>query len=134
MILEVNIKLTNKYFFLLIIYIMNRNFLGSEDLLNTIKDFYSNWTEMLSHLSVEQLGAVAHASSALFILICLFNIISIVYGNIFLDTLKLEEKYPKIGRIIRIRKKFAHFHLILNFSLIIITLLGILYVNYLVLF
>jgi hypothetical protein len=107
--------------------------IGSDDIFTIINNFYTNWNEFLSKLSTEQLGAVAHASSALFILICLFNIMSIVYANFLLDKLNIEEKYPRIGKIIRVRSKFVHFNLFINFSLIIFTLLGILYVNYLVL-
>lgn len=110
----------------------SNNFFGSDDILTIINNFYTNWNEFLSKLSLEQLGAVAHASSALFILFCLFNIMSIVYANFLLDKLKIEEKFPRIGKILRVRSKFVHFNLFINFSLIIFTLLGILYVNYLV--
>ena len=57
---------------------------------------------------------------------------SIVYANFLLDKLKIEEKFPRIGKILRVRSKFVHFNLFINFSLVIFTLLGILYVNYLV--
>jgi hypothetical protein len=80
---------------------------------------------ILSNLTIEQLGAFAHILSALTIFLCLSTVISIVYS----DFLKIEEKYPKLSRILKIRKMFQHYYLILNFIFIISILLAIVIVN-----
>ena len=54
------------------------------------------------------------------------NVISLLVTSSF----KIEEKYPKIGRIIQLRRKFQNYYLIKNILLIVITLLPIIYLNY----
>lgn len=99
-----------------------------------ITDLIASWYEMLSHLSTAQLGALTHLFSSVFILTCLFSIISVVYGDFLLNYLKLEVKFPKLARFIKLRKTFKHFYLFINFMLIIITLLALIVVNTKILF
>nr|YP_010192439.1 hypothetical protein LK379_mgp13 [Amanita sinensis]QZN08176.1 hypothetical protein [Amanita sinensis] len=94
-----------------------------------INILFDKWNNILSNLTIEQLGAVSHIFSALTILLCLFTIISIVYSKFLINSFKLEEKYPKLSRILKIRKMFQHYYLILNFIFIISILLGIIIVN-----
>ncbi len=53
------------------------------------------------------------------ILGCLFSIILNLYGNYLLDRFKLEERFPKIARIINYRRKLSKYYIISNFLLII---------------
>jgi hypothetical protein len=89
---------------------------------------------MLSTLSGTELGALTYLFSSVLILLCLFTIIGIVYSDFLLSYLKLEERYPRLGRYIKLRKVFQHYHLIINFLIIIITLLAIIYLNIQILF
>lgn len=89
---------------------------------------------MLSNLSTEQLGALSHLLAAIFILFCVFSIIIVIYGEFLLNYFKLEEKYPKLGRIIKLRRIFQQYYLFINFIFIIITLLAIIFINYTILF
>lgn len=99
-----------------------------------LNDLVASWYEMLSHLSTAQLGALTHLFSSLFILSCLFTIMSVVYGDFLLDYLKLEARFPKLARFIKLRKTFKHFYLFINFMLIIITLIALIAVNCKILF
>jgi hypothetical protein len=90
----------------------------------------NKWNNLISNLSIEQLGAFAHLLSALTIFFCLSTIISIVYSDFLLKYLKIEEKYPKLTKILKIRKMFQHYYLLLNFIFIITILLGIVIVNF----
>ena len=108
-----------------------KNFIGDGDnLFDIIKSAYDSWMNMLSALTLFQLGSLAHLLSAVFILMCLFNVIVIIYSDMLLIYFKLEEKYPLIGKFIRLRRKFQHFYLFVNLLLIIITLLAVIFVNY----
>ena len=73
----------------------------------------------MSTLTLEQLGALAHLFSAFSILFSLISIITIVYSNMLLEFFKIEEKFPKLARYIRIRQKFQQYYLFLNFLIII---------------
>ena len=46
---------------------------------------------------------------------------------------KLEEKYPRLAKWIKLRRKFQHYYIGLNILLISVTLLFVLYVNYTIL-
>ena len=87
----------------------------------------------ISNLSFEQLLAVAHISSSIFIFILLprwgRDIIIIIYSDYLIKYLRLEKKYPKIARIIQMRRMFQHSYLIINILLIIITLICTIYMN-----
>ena len=98
-----------------------------------VRGLYESWNVILSQLTQFQIGALAHLLSSILILMCLSSVIAIIYSEYLLTYLKIEEKYPRIGRFIRIRRKFQQYYLFLNLTLIIITLLALIYANILAL-
>lgn len=100
------------------------------NLIIEIQGAWDNFHSFLSQLTFEQYGAVVHILSSISILICTFNIMSIIYGNLLLDYLKIEEKYPKLARILKIRRKIQSYSLILNFMYIILILCALLFINF----
>ena len=112
-------------------FVVNNNTFGNHFINgDSISSFFENLSNFISHLTFEQLLAVAHISSSIFIFILLFNIISVIYSDFLLNYLKIEEKYPKLGRIIKIRRMYQQYYLILNILLIIITLMATIFINY----
>lgn len=111
------------------IYLNNKNKFW-EDGIATIKELYEEWNLMLNTLTYEQLGALAHIMSATFILLCLITIMGIVYSDFLLVYLKIEEKFPRIGKIIKLRRKFQQFYLFINFMLILLILFAVIFVDY----
>lgn len=105
---------------------------GSEWLLS-IKDFINQYYNFLDHLTLAQLASLTHLFAGLFLLICVFNVITIIYSDFIINYLKIEDRYPRFGKIVRLRRQFQHYYLILNLSLIILALLFIIYINYLAL-
>lgn len=99
------------------------------DLFNTILDFFNQFNTGLNELTLSQIGALSHLLASIFILLCLFSIIVIIYSDFLLNYLNIESKFPVLGKYIKIRKKFQRFYLFVNFLLIIITLLALIFVN-----
>ena len=95
-----------------------------------IQNILENIKLLLSQLNFEQLLAISHIFSSIFILLCLVSIITIIYSDYLLNYLKIEEKYPRLGKIIRFRRAYQQYYLILNLLLIIITLLATMYIDY----
>jgi hypothetical protein len=97
----------------------------------------SNYLDSLQHffdsLSFEQTLAITNISGSIAILFSLFTITTIFYGEYFISYFKLEDKFPKIAKFIQIRRSFQKYSLLLNYLLIIIILIGIIYINILVL-
>ena len=88
---------------------------------------------MLYSLSFEQMVAVAHLSSAICMLVFLLSIISILFGDQLINYFKLEERFPKLSFILRIRRKLNKISLFISFSVIISILLSLIYINSLIL-
>ena len=97
---------------------------------DSISSFLENLKIFISDLSFEELWAVAHICSSIFIFLLLFNIISIIYSDFLLNYLKIEEKFPKLGKIIKYRRIYQQYYLIINILFIIITLMATIFINY----
>ena len=93
--------------------------------LNNIFDFSSYTTA--------ELGAISHIFACIFIFGCLFDIAVAYYGDYLIIYYKLEEKYPRLAKWIKLRRKFQHYYIGLNIILISIVLLFVICVNYTVL-
>jgi hypothetical protein len=64
--------------------------------------------------------AIINLFGIFLIIISLLSIIFIFYGNILLDYLNLEQRYPKIAKIIILRRKFQGYYLWWNIFIIAI--------------
>lgn len=101
----------------------NNNYL---DNIYQFKDFFDSYT-------TTELGAMGHIFACFFILGCLFDIAITYWADYLIIHLKIEEKYPSLLKWIKLRRKFQHYYIGLNFLLIIIALLFIVYINWTVL-
>ena len=63
------------------------------------------------------------------ILLSLLQIIFIFYGTVILDYLNLETRYPKLAKIIQLRRTFQQFYLFLNIFIIVIISIILLFFN-----
>lgn len=104
--------------------------------INTILNNSNNKSQYLDSLqsffdglNYKQNLAIVHISGSLFILFCLFSIISIFYGEKLIIFFDLENRFPKIVKFIQIRRTFQQYYLIINIGLIVIVLLIIIYIN-----
>ena len=103
-----------------------------EDFLNQIFNLISSppgWKGFTSQLTFDQLNALGHILSSFTILLCLITIMTIVYGDILLDNFKLEVKFPKLAKFIKLRKTFRLYYLFINFSIILLLCLSIIFVD-----
>jgi hypothetical protein len=80
-------------------------------------------------LNYKQNLAIVHISGSMFILFSLISIISIFYGDKLIIFFDLENRFPKITKFIKIRRKFQQFYLLMNIGLIFIVLAIIIYIN-----
>jgi hypothetical protein len=112
----------------------DNKFLGDNiNLLDFFKNFINNWSNFITNLSFEQLIAITHLTSSICILFNILTIISILFGDKLIIYFKLEERFPKLSFIFKLRSKFNNFSLTLSFIMIISILLGLIYANILIL-
>jgi hypothetical protein len=113
------------------------NVLGSNSNNYFINDLFNNFIsiyqeQIIPNLTLNQLGAIGHIFACIFILMCLLSLITIFYSDFLITNLNLEEKYPKLAKIIKLRKKFQQYYFILNSLGILLTSITIIYVNIIV--
>ena len=102
--------------------------------LENLEVVIKNYIDFLSNLNTEQLCNVMTITSSSLILICIFHILIIYFGNFLIDYFRLESKYPRIAKFIRLRKMFQDFNILVNIIVIVIVLMFIIYVNFVTLF
>jgi len=109
---------------------INNKFLGD----NSNFEWFKQFNEFLSTLTTYQLCILMNITTSLFILGCLISMLFAFYGNFMIEKLSLEQKYPKLSGIIKLRIKFQHFYIITNSIFIVIALMLLSYVNFVTLF
>jgi len=102
--------------------------LQSVDYLNNFEPLDSI-REIISLLTYDQLIAFIHLSGVLTIALCIFSIILIFYSEKLIVYFKIEEKFPRFGKIVKLRRKFQNYYFIINVSIIIFILIGIAHIN-----
>lgn len=105
------------------------NFLGLK-ILEIYNDFYS----YVDTLSIYHKCLMFNMCTIIFIMGCLLTIIFTFYGDLFINKLGLEQRFPKLAKFIRIRRLFVQFYLLSNTMYIILALILMMYVNYVTFF
>jgi hypothetical protein len=111
----------------------SNKFFGDSNLIEKFKLFINKWNDFISSLNLEQVGLVAHITTSIFIIVCLFNILSVLMSDFLIKYFELETKFPKLSIFLQLRRKFKTYYLILNFLLIFITLITLIYIDFRVL-
>lgn len=104
---------------------INKNLFENNPFLNIYNDF----KEYLSTLSVYELCILTNIFLIIFIFTCLITILFAFYGNYLIKNLSLEQKYPKLSGIIKLRVKLQHYYILTNSLFIFIALVLMGYIN-----
>lgn len=97
--------------------------------MNFIWEKITEYKDFLSTLSFTELCLLMNILMSIFIFTCLVSIIFAVYGNFLIDKLSLEQKYPKLSSLIRIRVNLQHYYIMINTLFIVLGLIFIVYIN-----
>jgi hypothetical protein len=104
---------------------INKNFFEN----NPFLKIYTYFKEYLSTLSVYELCILTNIFLMIFIFTCLITILFAFYGNYIIEKLSLEQKYPKLSGIIKLRVKLQHYYILTNSLFIFIALVLMGYIN-----
>lgn len=95
------------------------------DKLITSSEYNDDSINVFVYYSTTPLGGIARIFVSITILICLFNIVVTFFADYIWISGKLEEKYPRLARWIKKRKKHQQYYILLNvFIILVISLLG----------
>jgi hypothetical protein len=106
----------------------NSNFIG-----DNIWELFNKFNEWLYSLSLQENLAFVNLSGIILIMLSLFSIIMIFYGDIILNYFQLEERFPRIAKLIILRRKFQQYYLLINILIISVVLIIMFALNLLVL-
>ena len=98
-----------------------------------ISNLFDNFRTMLSQLSFEQLWSFSHIASSIFILLCLVSVISIIYSDYLLNYLKIEDKYPRLKRLINYYRKRSHIYITIEIFFCFLCLITLLILSIMIL-
>ena len=102
----------------------NNNFIP-----NSFTNLINDLNNIINSMTLEQNLAFINISASFFILFSMFSILFIFYGDYLITKLNLETKYPRLAKLIQLRRKFQHFYILLDITISIIFLLLIIYLN-----
>jgi len=108
---------------------LNNNDSSSSFTVEQCKEIFANFQEYLLTLNHPQVGALGHILAATGIILCLLSLISVFYGDVFLNDLDLETRFPKLARFIKLRRVFLQYYFLLYTLIILFLALMIIFVN-----
>ena len=82
----------------------------------------SDYENLLIHLNQDEKFAIIHILISIFILICVLNMIGLYLGDRLIIYFNLEVKFPKLAKIILLRRKFLTYYCLFDGVLIILAL------------
>lgn len=92
-------------------------------------DLFNQFQEILKNLSLVDLCILIDIIGILIIFSCVMSIIFAYYGNYLISKYTLDQKFPRLSKLINLRVKFQHYSIFINLFLIIVTLIVLLLIN-----
>lgn len=83
----------------------------------------------INSLNFFQTLAISHLFALILILTLLIELMSIYFSDYLLDKFNIKERYPKIHKLLELRRKFQRFYLIKDFIITFITLIIFTFIN-----
>lgn len=101
------------------------NFMDDNPIFNLITDY----KEYLATLSTIEICLIINITSCVFIFTCFITILLSISGNYLINKFSLEQKIPKLSKIIQLRIKFQIYYVFINSVFIIIAIISLIFVN-----
>ena len=111
----------------------NLQFIGSslfdkiKDIINS--DIIGQYQQFLDTLSYHQLLAIINISAFMFIFLNIISLFGVYFSESLIQYFNLEEKYPRIGRFIKIRRTYYKYYYIINAIIIFVMTVISIYCN-----
>lgn len=98
---------------------------------NSIIDLnvFNKMQTYINSLNVFQTFFLSHLFAIILIFILLIDLMSIYFSDYLLEIFNIREKYPRIYKLLEIRRKFQRFYLIKDLIIIIIILIALAVLN-----
>jgi len=112
-----------------------QNNIDKSDIFSFISDFLENFKSFVDQLSLEQLVALFNIIGFGMVLGTLISISTLLIGDYLIDKLKLDIRYPKVSKYIRLKqslnKHYLMFYMTMFYVIVIVFILVNLYMLFL---
>jgi hypothetical protein len=92
-------------------------------------DIFNQIQTYINTLNVFQTLALSHLFVIILIFILLIDLISIYFSNYLIERFNTKEKYPRIYKLLEIRRIFQTFYLVKDIIIILIALIALFIIN-----
>lgn len=94
-----------------------------------IFDFIKSTESFYNSLGLVETLSVLHLTGSIIIFLCMLSILNIFFGDKIIKYFELEIKYPKLAKLIELRRNFQHYYLISDFIVISAVLFTLTFVD-----
>jgi hypothetical protein len=109
-----------------------QDIINNSDISSYISDFLDKYRNFVSLLDLDQLVALINIFGYIMILFTLFSITVVLIGDYLIDNFKLEIRFPKLSKLIRIKqtlnKHSLFFNIIIFYIIVIIFIIINIYI------
>ena len=100
---------------------------------SNIFGFFTEFTDLvkkeLSTLNSEELACLFNSLGFLMIFFAFTSIVTVLFGEFIINKLQLETRFPRLAKIIKLRKTISKYSLLFNIVLVYLIILIFIYVN-----
>jgi len=94
--------------------------INKSDVSSFLSDMIEKYNSILNTLSLEQMVALFNIFGFFMVLVTIFNLSTVLIGDYLIDRLKLEDKFPKLSKYIRIKQRLNKGYLTFYYVLLYI--------------
>lgn len=103
--------------------VVNLPEMKKSNLFGYLSEMKESIESFLATLSTEQLGCISNLMGLVKIFGGMLSITTILFSQYFIDSFKLEERFPKQAKFLKLRQTIDKYYLIFNFVLIYLILI-----------
>lgn len=103
--------------------VVNLPEMKKSNLFGYLSEMKESIESFLATLSTEQLGCISNLMGLVKIFGGMLSITTILFSQYFIDSFKLEERFPKLAKFLKLRQTIDKYYLIFNFVLIYLILI-----------
>lgn len=103
--------------------VVNLPEMKKSNLFGYLSEMKESIESFLATLSTEQLGCISNLMGLVKIFGGMLSITTILFSQYFIDSFKLEERFPKLAKYLKFRQTIDKYYLIFNFVLIYLILI-----------
>ncbi len=102
---------------------------GNNDIFEKIFSMKNEYFDYINTLSLFDAAMIFHIILLISIVISTFNVLTLLFGDYLINLLQLDKKFPKLAKLLIIRRKAMNMSIFFSLSYIILISIGFIYTD-----